>query len=100
MDENINLNFIRGGVKKPLKNIDPNTKIRDIVREALELFNLSTEDITTKTYTIYDGIKILNSDDNLDKTVYDKGIEDSANMNIFKTTEIILGKFIFHYQEN
>lgn len=93
MDKKITLYVLKGTVKKTLKNLLVKTKIRDVVKKALELFNLPTTDITYQTYNILIGSKILNSNENLDKTLYDKEIEDYEVVSIYKITDIILGKF-------
>lgn len=86
--------------KKILKDIPYNTKIEDVVKMALKLFDLPTNDISDQTYNILIGSKQLNSKENLEKTLSDKGIEDDENISIYKTTDIILGKFLIQYKES
>lgn len=67
---------------------------------ALKLFDLPTNDISDQTYNILIGSKRLNSKENLEKTLFDKKIEDDEIISIYKITDIVLGKFLIQYKEN
>ena len=93
MEQKITLLVLyKNNKKKPLKDLPAKTKIRDVVKKALELFNLSTTDISDQTYNILIGSKRLNSNENLDKTLSDKGIDEDEMITIYNLTDIILGK--------
>lgn len=96
MDEDncITLYVLKGTKKKSLKNLPKEMKIRDVVKKALELFGLPTTDISDQTYNILLGSKAFNSNENLDKTLDEKEIDDDETISIYNLTEIILGKFI------
>lgn len=93
MDEGISLHFIyRSKKKKSLKNISCDTKVADLIKKGLQLFDLPTTDISQQTYNILIGSTPLNKEEDLDKTIFQKGIEDGDNISIYNITEIILGK--------
>ena len=97
MDENITLYILRNSIKKKL-DISLKATIKDLVLKALQLFNLSINDISEQNYHILIGSKLLNKNENLNKTLYDKGIEEDEMITIYLTTEIILGKFLIQYK--
>ena len=97
MDENIKLFILKNAIKKKL-DISPNATIRELIEKALQLFKFPINDISIETYHILIGSKLLNKNENLNQTLYDKGIEEDEIISIYLTSEIVLGKFLIQYK--
>ena len=88
INEKITLCVLRKTFRKSL-DISLNATIRELVEKTLQLFNLPINDISPETYFILIGSKHLNKKENLNKTIYDKGIEEDEMITIYLTSEII-----------